>query len=854
MSLKDKLYFMMELVAPQSIADDQLRLVSNELLQMLQSPTRTIAQLESLLYKIKRLIPLNPQSESLWDRFEDTIFRAAQLRDTEEMDRYLSTAYVKLQELLQSPRNLYQRPNSYFLNKDNLDSYNDFNVPIGVPSIFSDSFETMDRLSDRRSMVSSHYTNHRGNHINNNGQPLRNLVVPFYRKMVPEEEILRNISYTLLGIESDMFPFENDSIKIPYNIPNADSGILHLIFEAGLIYKSLSQDIENYRKDIDQISPMKKALLMEVEKNLNNYTGFINTLFNSGKATTLKALYLELSESINTLRLYYRTLNQFENITGDKYLSNFYSNKSHGDPSIRAVSKNLYESLLSLYFEYLTSWLLLGKLETTTFNEFFIEKVTEEENSTNTYIPYKLVESKNLSFFPIEMTRKVYMIGKTYIFITKYCNELQWSNDFTKRYSLKYQNLSSPDFIPEFYTIIREQYTEVVRFTNEILRKKFYFTETIHMLKNILLMGKNDLIDMIILKGKDILNEPSSALTSYTSSRILQDAVQQSSFRNWINRSDNNSLINRLDARVLNLTHGSLGWDVFTLEYIVHEPLSVVLNVNRDTGRKEYLRIFNFLWKFKRNDFFYNNEMLRSKELIRSFKKFSLHSPLARDLLLKLSKFSILRSQLQQFNYKIESYYLLFIIEKAFDDLDEKLKLSEKYKGKASMETTKTSTGLVVLKYMLRPNKNVISNTFSNDSSITRKYTSLDEEEYLNIDQIEETHNTFLNNILSHRLLSSDTRGFKTGQSYAKTVLIILHEISNFILSYSNLNSIAHSILLQLNLQNNEELNDLIAQFNSISTELINCHKNFEHFAYYFIYDLKNDNDESLNRFARMLR
>jgi len=51
---------------------------------------------------------------------------------------------------------------------------------------------------------------------------------------------------------------------------------------------------------------------------------------------------------------------------------------------------------------------------------------------------------------------------------------------------------------------------------------------------------------------------------------------------------------------MLELSHGEIGWDVFTLEYKVDAPLDVIVTPH---CAREYLKVFNFLWRVKRVEF-----------------------------------------------------------------------------------------------------------------------------------------------------------------------------------------------------------------------------------------------------------
>ncbi len=56
-------------------------------------------------------------------------------------------------------------------------------------------------------------------------------------------------------------------------------------------------------------------------------------------------------------------------------------------------------------------------------------------------------------------------------------------------------------------------------------------------------------------------------------------------------------VLRRLDARMLEYSHGEIGWDVFTLEYKVDAPIDTVLDPD---SMVNYMKVFNCLWKLKR--------------------------------------------------------------------------------------------------------------------------------------------------------------------------------------------------------------------------------------------------------------
>lgn len=64
----------------------------------------------------------------------------------------------------------------------------------------------------------------------------------------------------------------------------------------------------------------------------------------------------------------------------------------------------------------------------------------------------------------------------------------------------------------------------------------------------------------------------------------------------------------RLDARMLEYSHGEIGWDVFTLEYKVDAPIDTVLD---PVSMETYLKLFRHLWQMKRIETALNAGWLR---------------------------------------------------------------------------------------------------------------------------------------------------------------------------------------------------------------------------------------------------
>jgi gamma-tubulin complex component 3 len=91
----------------------------------------------------------------------------------------------------------------------------------------------------------------------------------------------------------------------------------------------------------------------------------------------------------------------------------------------------------------------------------------------------------------------------------------------------------------------------------------------------------------------------------------LETAIRSSNAQN-----DPSDVLRRLDARMLEYSHGEIGWDVFTLEYKVDAPIDTVLDPD---SMEKYLKVFRYLWQMKRVEAMLNKGWMRIAGGSRSF-------------------------------------------------------------------------------------------------------------------------------------------------------------------------------------------------------------------------------------------
>ena len=99
------------------------------------------------------------------------------------------------------------------------------------------------------------------------------------------------------------------------------------------------------------------------------------------------------------------------------------------------------------------------------------------------------------------------------------------------------------------------------------------------------------------------MTKPANTLYRHNLTANLETAIRSSNAH-----QDPVDVLRRLDARMLEYSHGEIGWDVFTLEYKVDPPIDTVLDAD---AMEKYLKLFKHLWQMKRIDMALDKGWLR---------------------------------------------------------------------------------------------------------------------------------------------------------------------------------------------------------------------------------------------------
>ena len=278
---------------------------------------------------------------------------------------------------------------------------------------------------------------------------------------------------------------------------------------------------------------------------------------------------------------------------------------SHGDPFVCAFAEKLLAHVTRPFYDMLRLWIYDGELSDP-YKEFFVAdpefrpKTDPRRIATSVWEDkYKLDDDMVPSIITQEFAKKIFLIGKSLNFIRYGCGDSAWVEAYSKKASkeLRYGDTATLEIS------IDEAYKTTMARLISLMNGKFNLFDHLKALKSYLLLGQGDFIALLMESLASNLDRPANSQYRHTLTAQLEHAIRASNAQ-----YDTPEVLRRLDARMLELSHGEIGWDCFTLEYKIDAPVDVVITPWAST---QYLKVFNFLWRIKRVEFALNSTWRR---------------------------------------------------------------------------------------------------------------------------------------------------------------------------------------------------------------------------------------------------
>uniref|UniRef100_A0A8C3I1S8 Tubulin gamma complex component 3 n=1 Tax=Chrysemys picta bellii TaxID=8478 RepID=A0A8C3I1S8_CHRPI len=350
---------------------------------------------------------------------------------------------------------------------------------------------------------------------------------------------------------------------------------------------------------------------------------------------------------------------------GGELASAVHAYTKTGDPYMRSLVQHILGLVSHPVLNFLYRWIYDGELEDT-YHEFFVASDPTVKADRLWHDKYTLRKSMIPSFITMDQSKKVLLIGKSINFLHQVCHDQTPS---TKMIAVA-KSAESPKDAADLFTDLENAfqgkidaaYFETSKYLLDVLNKKYNLLEHMQAMRRYLLLGQGDFIRHLMDLLKPELARPATTLYQHNLTGILETAVRATNAQ-----FDNPEILKRLDVRLLEVSPGDTGWDVFSLDYHVDGPIATVFT--REC-MSHYLRVFNFLWRAKRMEYIltdiWKGHMCNAK-LLKCMPELSgvLH------------QCHVLASEMVHFIHQMQYYITFEVLECSWDELWNKVQQAQ---------------------------------------------------------------------------------------------------------------------------------------------------------------------------------
>ncbi|KAK3848672.1 MAG: Spc98 family-domain-containing protein [Linnemannia gamsii] len=477
---------------------------------------------------------------------------------------------------------------------------------------------------------------------------------------VEESDLLRDLIFVFQGIDGKLVKLGAESgtctIDPLLNITHSTRGLVSRLTELGWLYKKVNQYVQKTLKE-STTGLVGQSFCSALQHELVEYFRLIAVLEAhiakdtdavGSKGLTLKRLLVWTQESLQRLRLMSVLVECCQDLQGGALVSVVHDYTQHGDPLIQQFIHHMLERISAPFYVMLQRWIYEGELEDPRI-EFFIASKPEVEEEDMWQSKYFIREEMLPAFIGMPLAKKILSIGKSLNFLRHKCDDSDWilQNHGVGK-SLKYGDIA------ELEGSIDAAYVGTSQRLLLLLSTKFKLIEHLTAIKRYILLGQGDFIQHLMESLGTNLSQPANTLFRHNLTGTLETAIRSSNAQ-----YDDPDILRRLDVRLLEISPGDSGWDVFSLDYHVDSPVNTILT---PVAMHQYLKMFNFLWRLKRVEHALSSAWRRQTTSARAIR------PIL-ELVPELHHCRIVCGEMIHFVYQLQYYILFEVLECSWDEL-----------------------------------------------------------------------------------------------------------------------------------------------------------------------------------------
>ena len=438
-----------------------------------------------------------------------------------------------------------------------------------------------------------------------------------------ERDLVRDALYACQGIDGECIAFspaEQAYVIAPnVNVSAGRRNLIKCVTEIGWLFKKVKGALGETRAsgvDVDDgDGSTRQAFRAALQRELADYYKLIAVLESQAQLPivsfakeasggrgdggdgylTLRRLFVWLTEPLKTMRTLAILVDTTHGKRGGGMLAVMQKLSQHGDPSSTALVRRVLSASATPFLGMVHRWTLSGELEDPS-HEFFVRVDHAVPDKDLWRCKYAFDDDMLPSFVTREQGKTILRLGKSINFLRRCCDDASWTPERSEIMHAV-EKVGGLDFEnPEgLVTLIDETSRRVDGAVRRVLFDRYQLGRHCDALKRYLLLGQGDLHECLMDLMGPSLDEPANSLSVFKLSGTLEQAIRSSSAQ-----SGAPEFIDRLRVRLMAHLNEEVGWDVFTLEYVVNQPLTTIFT---ETAMNKYLRVFNFLWRLKRVEY-----------------------------------------------------------------------------------------------------------------------------------------------------------------------------------------------------------------------------------------------------------
>ncbi|XP_053471413.1 gamma-tubulin complex component 3 isoform X1 [Ictalurus furcatus] len=498
---------------------------------------------------------------------------------------------------------------------------------------------------------------------------------------ISEAALVRDILYVFQGIDGKFIKMctPENCYKIDSKVPMCKSlrDTSSRLAELGWLHNKVRKYTDS--RSLDRaFGLVGQSFCASLHQELKEYYRLLSVLHSQLQLEDDQGVNVELESTLTLRRLLVWTydpkirlktlaalVDYCQGRKGGELASAVHAYGKTGDPHMRALVQHILSLVSHPILNFLYRWIYDGELEDT-YHEFFVASDPTVKTDRLWHDKYSLRKSMIPSFITMDQARKVLLIGKSINFLHQVCHDrtppgkippASKSADSPKDAAELFTDLEGA-----FQSKIDAAYFDTSKYLLDVLNKNYQLLEHLQAMRRYLLLGQGDFIRHLMDLLKPELARAATTLYQHNLTGILETAVRATNAQ-----FDSPDILKRLDVRLLEVSPGDTGWDVFSLDYHVDGPIATVFT--RDC-MSHYLRVFNFLWRAKRMEYIltdiWKSQMCNAK-LLKSMPELSgvLH------------QCHILASEMVHFIHQMQYYITFEVLECSWDELWNKVQQAQ---------------------------------------------------------------------------------------------------------------------------------------------------------------------------------